>query len=185
MNRKSTIPTNMQTENSLRTETARQVALLMMAAARTAPKGRGRDTLYIAMASDDDLQSIAQKMKDLSEEWDMKFFARDAENLLRSDALILIGSRIQTLGLKECGFCGLGNCSGKEAQEHVPCAFNTVDLGIALGSAVSVAAAHHADNRIMFSAGKAALELGLCDNTVEILFGIPLSIGPKSIFFDR
>jgi len=175
----------MQTENNLRAEAARQVALLMMAAARTAPKGRGRDTLYIALAGDDDIQAIAFKMKELSEAWDMKFFARDADNLLRSDALVLIGSHIQPLGLKACGFCGLGDCRGKEAFAHVPCAFNPVDLGIALGSAVSIAAAHHADNRIMFSAGKAALALGLCDSQVEILFGIPLSMGPKNIFFDR
>ena len=60
------------------------------------------------------------------------------------------------------------------------------DLGIAIGSAVSVAAAHHVDNRVMFSAGKAALNLKLFDDSqVCIAYGIPLSVSGKSPFFDR
>jgi glycerol-3-phosphate dehydrogenase subunit C len=39
------------------------------------------------------------------------------------------------------------------------CAFNSHDLGIAVGSAVSIAADFHADNRVMYSLGKAAVEL--------------------------
>ena len=53
-------------------------------------------------------------------------------------------------------------------------------------TAVSVAASHHVDNRIMFSAGKAALNLNLFDdNQVKIAYGIPLSVSGKSPFFDR
>jgi uncharacterized ferredoxin-like protein len=59
------------------------------------------------------------------------------------------------------------------------------DLGIAVGSAVSVAADHRIDNRVMFSVGRAALKLGLLPDDVVNCYGIPLSISSKSIFFDR
>lgn len=65
------------------------------------------------------------------------------------------------------------------------CSFNSGDLGIAVGSAVSVATDHRVDNRIMYSAGKAALELGLLGDGVAIAFGVPLSATGKNPFFDR
>lgn len=175
----------MITEEQEREKIIHQIAGLMMAAARTAPKGRGRDTLYIALAERADRERLAARMKEIADKENIPFFSRDADNILRSDALLLIGSRIEALGLKYCGFCGLESCSEKNKYPEVPCSFNTLDLGIALGSAVSVAAAHHADNRIMFSVGRAALDLGLVPPEVRIVLGIPLSISSKSIYFDR
>lgn len=175
----------MFTENQERSNIARTIAGLMMAAARTAPKGRGRDTLYIALASKEEIESIASHMTLIAGREQMAFFARDANNLLRSDALVLIGTCIEPLGLKYCGYCGHDTCEGKKAFPETPCSFNTIDLGIALGSAVSVAAAHHADNRIMFSVGRAALDLKIVPPEVKILLGIPISITSKSIYFDR
>jgi uncharacterized ferredoxin-like protein len=59
-----------------------------------------------------------------------------------------------------------------------------VDVGIALGSAVSVAADHRVDTRIMFTIGKAALTLGFLDGVYQA-YGLPLSATGKSPFFDR
>jgi len=59
------------------------------------------------------------------------------------------------------------------------------DLGIAVGSAVSVAADHRIDNRVMYSAGKGALRLGIFPEDIKIIWGIPLSAGAKSIYYDR
>lgn len=67
----------------------------------------------------------------------------------------------------------------------MPCAFNTVDLGISLGSAVSLAADSRVDNRIMFSAGTAAKELGMFDKTYKVILAISLSAHCKNIYFDR
>jgi uncharacterized ferredoxin-like protein len=39
------------------------------------------------------------------------------------------------------------------------------------------------DNRIVFSVGVAAQELGLID--ADYVFGVPLSVKPKNIYFDR
>jgi len=65
------------------------------------------------------------------------------------------------------------------------CSFNAGDLGIAVGSAASRAADLRLDNRIMYSAGKAAIELGILGEGVSIAYGIPLSVSSKSPFFDR
>ena len=79
--------------------------------------------------------------------------------------------------------CGFKNCAAK--PENVPCVFNVNDLGIAIGSAVSVAADHRVDNRVMYTVGQAALELGLLGKDVKIALAIPLTAMSKNPFFDR
>jgi len=50
---------------------------------------------------------------------------------------------------------------------------------------VSVAADLRVDNRVMYSVGKAALNIGILGEDVKIAYGIPLSISGKNPFFDR
>ena len=59
------------------------------------------------------------------------------------------------------------------------------DLGIAIGSAVKTAQIHNVDNRIMYSGGAAALDLGLFGKECTVAYAIPLSATGKNIFFDR
>ena len=70
-------------------------------------------------------------------------------------------------------------------RNNATCAFSGINLGIALGSAVGIAAAHHIDNRIMFSVGKAAQRKKVFERKVTMAFGIPLSSTAKNIFYDR
>ena len=58
-------------------------------------------------------------------------------------------------------------------------------MGIALGSAAATAADLRMDSRILFSAGRAAKEMGLLGENVGQVFGLPLSVSGKSPFFDR
>ncbi len=158
----------------------------MMTAARTAPKGHGTDNLVIAVAERDVIEIIAGKMKDMVQAGEAaEFFIRDANNILKSDILVLLGTKIRPLGLKNCGLCGFNNCEEKNEFPNHPCAFNTGDLGIAIGSAVSVAMDARTDNRIMFSVGKAVRALNLLGDEAKIIYGIPLSATGKSPFFDR
>jgi uncharacterized ferredoxin-like protein len=60
-----------------------------------------------------------------------------------------------------------------------------IDLGIAIGSAVSTASVLKIDNRIMLSIGLAAVNLKILGKDVKIAYGIPLSISGKNPFFDR
>lgn len=68
----------------------------------------------------------------------------------------------------------------KDEQRRI---MRLVDLGIAIGSAVKTASILNIDNRIMFTAGKAAQNLKLVDG--DVIFGIPISVRGSNIFFDR
>lgn len=172
-------------EEEIRKETVSHIAKQMMVAARTAPKAKGLDSLEIGLVLPDDFEPILLKMNEIAAREGMPFFVRDATNLQKSQALVLIGSRIETRNLKICGFCGHTDCTTKSLYADAPCAFNTIDLGIAVGVAVSIASAHGLDNRIMFSIGKAVIELGLFNPDCKVVLGIPLSVSSKSPFFDR
>ena len=59
------------------------------------------------------------------------------------------------------------------------------DLGIAVGSAAKTAQIHNVDNRIMYTAGSVALDLGFLGKECTVAYAIPLSASGKNIFFDR
>ncbi len=168
---------------------SRQAAVLavardMMTAARTAPKGKGVDNLEIITLSGDDLPRLAAEMRRYSERSGMKFFLRDANNVEAANAVVVIGTRLGVFRLN-CGYCGFPTCEAKTAAApDAPCAFNTNDLGIAVGSAAAVAADRRIDNRIMYSAARAALDLGLLGDC-RAAFAILLSCTGKNPFFDR
>ena len=126
-----------QNERASRHEHVLDVARQMMTAARTAPKGKGVDIIEIAMVTGDDLKVLSDKMVAMVEEHGMKFFLRDAANILQAECVIIIGTREQAQGLN-CGHCGYPTCAGR--PEGVPCAVNSVDVGIAIGSACATAA---------------------------------------------
>lgn len=173
-----------ENQTDTRNETLRHVAALMMNAARTAPKARGIDNLEIAMLTGDAIERLASKLKEMSAEPGRAFFARDAENILQSGAVVLVGCRYGVMGLN-CGWCGFPTCAEKTGQAPLaPCAFNTNDLGIAVGSAVSVAADHRADCRVLYSGGVGALALDMLPGCRAAL-AIPVSATGKSPFFDR
>jgi len=173
-------------EAELKKEALLDVAKQMMIAARTAPKGRGIDNLVIAIIEKETIAIIASKMKEMVANGGYsEFFIRDAENILLSEVMLLLGTKINPIGLKQCGLCGFPDCETKNQHPDHPCSFNTGDLGISIGSAVSIASDCRVDNRIMFSAGKAVKELNLLGNEVKIIYGIPLSASSKSPFFDR
>jgi uncharacterized ferredoxin-like protein len=161
------------------------VAKQMAVAAQTAPKAKGIDNIVIQIVTKDTIKRISEKLHSLADIHKLGFFHRDAENILQASVLFLIGTKIEPIGLPFCGLCGLNNCANKRKYADVPCAFNTGDLGIAIGSAVSIATNHRIDNRIMFSVGMAIKDLGLMGDEVKVIYGIPLSATSKNPFFDR
>ena len=54
-----------------------------------------------------------------------------------------------------------------------------------MASAAEVAGRFHVDNRVMYSIGRASLDLGLLGPKVKQALGIPLSVTGKNPFFDR
>ncbi|MBQ8520331.1 MAG: ferredoxin [Bacteroides sp.] len=168
-------------ERDTRNEQVLRIGMQMMTAARTAPKGKGADIIEVAMVTGEDIKKLSDKMIAMVEEHGMKFFLRDADNLLSAECVILIGTREQTPGLN-CGHCGYPTCAEKRAG--VPCAVNSIDVGIAIGSACATAADHRVDTRVMFSAGIAAQRLDWLKGCRQV-FAIPVSASSKNPFFDR
>ena len=168
-------------ERDSRHEQVLQVAKQMMIAARTAPKGKGIDVIEAALVTDEDIRTLSDYMIAMVEEHGMKFFLRDAENILQAECIVLIGTREQAQGLN-CGHCGFSTCISRTPE--VPCALNTIDVGIAVGSACALAADMRVDTRVMFSAGLAAQRLGWLNDCHSVL-AIPVSASSKNPFFDR
>ncbi len=161
------------------------VAKLMCAAARTAPKAKGRDLLTTGILEGEPKREVSAKMREIGEKTKQVFFLRDAANLDAAPAAVLLGTAMETMGLDfYCGLCGHPSCKATR-ESGGTCVFNGHDLGIAVGSAVSVAAAHHIDCRVMYSIGMASRDLGLPAPDLRIVIGIPLSVTGKNIFFDR
>lgn len=168
-------------ERDSRHDQVLQIAQQMMIAARTAPKGKGVDIIEVAMVTESNIRILSDTMKQMYEENGFKFFLRDAENILNAECIVLIGTHEHPQGLN-CGHCGFDACDARE--EGVPCAINSVDVGIAIGSACSVAADHRVDTRVMFSAGLAAQQLDWLDGCKQV-YAIPVSVSSKNPFFDR
>lgn len=168
-------------ERDSRHEHVLKVAQQMMTAARTAPKGKGVDIIEVAMITDDDIKALSVTMKGMAEELGMKFFLRDAENILSAECIVIIGTHDGPQGLN-CGHCGYATCTSRKVG--VPCAINSVDVGIAIGSACATAADNRVDTRVMFSAGLAAQRMNWLNGCAQV-YAIPVSASSKNPFFDR
>lgn len=170
-----------QSERDLRQELVPEAARRMMVAARTAPKGKGIDVIEIGLVTGEDIKRLSAEMEHIYRETGFKFLLRDAENLGSAGAVVIIGTCQQVQALN-CGHCGFPTCGEKPAL--VPCAINSVDLGIAIGSACAMAADMRVDTRVMFSAGLAAQRLGMLGDC-KCVMAIPVSCSSKNPFFDR
>jgi len=173
------------------------VAHLMMVSARTAPKGRGVDNISTAIVTGEERERIAEVMerKVKQKRNPLPFFERDAKAVRKSPVILLVGVRGTQPKKSEnplnCGACGHESCAefiraekrrGEDFTGPI-CIFEALDLGIALGSAVKVASQMNVDNRLMYTIGAAAKELGLID--ADVIIGVPLSVTGKNIYFDR
>jgi uncharacterized ferredoxin-like protein len=184
------------TAEAAQQEAVKLAASLMAAAARTAPKARGVDSTAMLIVDGEDLETLASTMEQKGREKGSKtpFFARDAQGVRRASAVLLIGvtgePKKPTSPL-DCGACGYSGCAefleaekseGEDFRGPL-CLFQSLDLGIALGSAARTAGALNIDNRMMYSIGAAARRLKLLET--DVIIGFPLSVAGKSPYFDR
>jgi uncharacterized ferredoxin-like protein len=174
------------TSSTAETDAVMQAANAVCAAARTAPKACGFDFIDSAIVTGEDKDKIAAEMRRIGESLGERgaFFLRDAGNVDEARALVLIGATydVRRLG-KLCSLCGFDGCT-KCTEAGAACVFVGIDLGIALGSAAAMLADLRIDNRILFTAGKAAAGLGYLGEH-KMIMGIPLSVSCKNPFFDR
>ncbi|MEM4576717.1 MAG: DUF2148 domain-containing protein [Candidatus Nezhaarchaeales archaeon] len=149
------------------------VARLMALSAITAPKAKGIDNVVVGIVKDrEDIEKLAKAMEELAVHAG-DFFKRDADNVRRSSAVVLIGCKVKDVGVK----------TPPGYPYDLNLVLSSINLGIAVGSAAKTASNHNVDNRVMYSAGLAAQALKLID--ADVVVAIPLSATSKSIYFDR
>ncbi|MFA5332648.1 MAG: DUF2148 domain-containing protein [Methanoregula sp.] len=174
------------------------VAGLMALAARTAPKAKGQDEILLHLLTETQKKKLIKAMQESGTKNHLGFFLRDAKNIEDCDACLLIGVRGRVPVGLDCGACGYLACAAftkaaRAAQKKTRattlagpnCVVRMADIGIALGSAVKTAQIHNVDNRIMYSVGSAAMNLGFLGKDCTVAYAIPLSVTGKNIFFDR
>ena len=170
-------------------ETVRFVGELMALSARTAPKAVGQDFIEVRLLSESERVALGNDMLQVAKERGIQGFERDGQNVLDSDAVVLVGLLPHKGAGLDCGACGLSSCeefNGKSSDGDFKgpnCFLRALDHGIALGSAVKAASDHNVDNRVMYRIGVSALRLGM--SKANVVHGIPLSATGKNIFFDR
>jgi uncharacterized ferredoxin-like protein len=169
-------------EEDIRQSNVLEVAKKLMIAARTAPKACGVDNLLIAIADKEDIIHISNRLKEIYDQKKEDFLLRDSQNVLSAECVVMIGCKNLALGL-DCGYCGFATCASK--AKNIPCFFAVHDLGLAIGSAVGVAADNRLDTRIMFSLGLAIKSLGYLGTDCDYCLAVPLSASGKNPFFDR
>lgn len=170
-------------------DTVRMVGELMAVAARTAPKAVGKDFIEIMLLSDSERVAVGKDMVQVGKERGITGFERDGQNVLDSDAVLLIGLLPHKGAGLNCGACGYASCEEFNSKAHSGdfdgpnCALRLLDMGIALGSSAKMASEFNVDNRIMYRIGVSARRLKIGGS--RFFHGIPLSATGKSIFFDR
>ena len=112
-----------QNEREIRHEYVLQAVRQMMTAARTAPKGKGIDIIEVAMVTDEDIKRLSEELVIMSGETGLKFFLRDADNILQAEAIMIAGTRQQVQGLN----CGVGFAPGYTCD--VQCRYGCTAFG--------------------------------------------------------
>lgn len=192
------------TYEMLRSETVLQVAKLMAASAMTAPRSGGQLMLqgkpnFIETTIVDDrdtLDNLSNWIRARGKERRENIWFRDADVIDAVDAVLFIGLHDWYPPNYDCGACGFATCAefihntrelhgnSDELEFRGPtCNLRDVDLGVAVGSAAKTAAIHSVDCRCQTRVAVAARKLGIIESDIAI--GLSLSIGQKSVGFDR
>ena len=183
----------MHKSEELEKEAIRNAVAIMAASARTAPKAGGIDHIKTAIVDGDDILKLAAAMEQKAEEHlppMSQAFTREAEILRKCSAVLLIGMTGFPKIEIDCGACGYKTCKElveartREGKDFSGpnCLHTTIDLGVALGSAVKVASILNIDTRVQYTVGAAAQKLRLLD--ADMIIGVPLSVTGKNPCFD-
>ncbi len=169
-------------------------AKLMAVSARTAPKTRGLDSVRTMILHErEELEKLAAAMEEAHREDPerLRFFKINADDVRKSTAVLLIGVTGEPKRLESplnCGACGMDCTAMSKAKKKERgtargpmCHMQSIDLGIALSSAVKAASDFGVDNRIMYSIGASARRIKLMD--ADLVIGIPLSATGKNPYF--
>ncbi len=182
-----------------RFEAVKIAARLLLASATTAPRvgGVGECTVHIV---DDEcaIEDLCQKVEAMAKDnksW--QFFKRDAEMLRDADAVLLVTSLRSKTDPADinCNMCGKLTCEYLREAEELPsetsiaypgplCIFRANNIAYAIDGMISLARNLGIDYGLFWSAGVAAIRLGLLPKNTGFALAVGISVTEKSPFRD-
>lgn len=172
---------------------------LLLASGTTTPRvgGVGECTIHIV---DDPcgIEDICQQIETMSQEnkvWD--FFNRDAAMLRDADAILVVTSLRSLTDPADvnCNMCGKLTCEYLREAERIPagpgvaftgplCIFRANNISYAVDGIVSQARNLGIDYGVFWSAGAAAMRMGLVPKVTGFALAVAISVTEKSPFRD-
>ncbi len=183
-----------------RKEAAKIAARLLIASGTTSPRvgGVGECTFHI-IEDECDIEDICQKIeKSANDNEAWKFFKRDAEMLRDADLIILITSLRSLTDPSDinCNMCGFLTCEYMQEREKFEkedksiaftgplCTFRAANVAYALNGITSLARQLGIDFGVFWSAGLAAMRMGILPKNTGFAVGVGISVTEKSPFRD-
>jgi len=182
-----------------RMDAVKIAARLLLASATTAPRvgGVGECTIHI-LDDECDIEDLCQKVEEMAtdnESW--QFFLRDAQMLRDADAVLLITSLRSKTDPADinCNMCGKLTCEYLREAEELPrepavaypgplCIFRANNIAYAIDGMISLARNLGIDYGLFWSAGAAAMRMGLLPKNTGFAMAVGISVTEKSPFRD-
>lgn len=182
-----------------RIEAVRIAARLLLASATTAPRVGGVGECTVHVVDDEcDIEDLCIKVESMAgdnKSW--QFFKRDAEMLRDADAVLLVTSLRSKTDPADinCNMCGKLTCEYLREAEELPseagiaypgplCIFRANNIAYAIDGMISLARNLGIDYGLFWSAGVAAIRLGLLPKNTGFALGVGISVTEKSPFRD-
>lgn len=182
-----------------RKEAVKIAARLLLASGTTSPRVGGVGECTIHMVEDEcaieDLCQAVERMSSEGKGWE--FFKRDAQMLRDADAVMIVTSlRCRTDPADtNCNMCGKLICEYLKEAERLPdepgvaypgplCIFRANNISYAVDGIVSQARNLGIDYGVYWSAGAAAMRMGLVPKNTGFALAVGISVTEKSPFRD-
>lgn len=182
-----------------RKQAVRTACELILASGVTSPRVGGVGECTIHLLDDDaDIEELCQQMEKMAEvqkAW--AFFRRDAAILRDADAL-LVATSLRCLNDPadiNCNMCGRLTCEYLKQEPKLPadpdvafrgplCIFRANNLAYAIDGMMSQARNLGIDYGVYWSAGAAAMRMGILPKDTGFAIGVAVSVTEKSPFRD-
>jgi uncharacterized ferredoxin-like protein len=182
-----------------RKEAARLAARMLLASGTTSPRvgGVGECTIHIIEdgCAIEDLCQKMEKMASDNKRWE--FYLRDAAMLRDADAIMIITSLrcLTDPADTNCNMCGKLTCEYLKESERLPeepgiaftgplCIFRANNISYAVDSMVQQARNLGIDYGVFWSAGAAALKMGILPRSTGFALAMAISLSEKNPFRD-
>ncbi len=182
-----------------RKEAAQLAARMLLASAVTSPRvgGVGECTVHI-IDDECDIEDLCQAIEEMRAEnkaWE--FFMRDAAMLRDADAILVVTSLRSLTDPSDinCNLCGKLTCEYLRKEEKLPlepgvaytgplCTFRAMNISYAIDGIVSLARNLGIDYGVFWSAGAAAMRMGILPKATGFALAVAISVTEKSPFRD-